>query len=248
MVFRKFASVFVFLLTCVLAGAQGGPPLITDDPIPVELGKWEINTAWVARRLPGRSENEIPLLDVTYGILPRLHIKYEVPWMEASEAGVTSTGIGDGNFGAKWQFEEGKKGGPKLSIFPQVGMSLSKRSIRLGLSEPGTSLLLPMEAQWERGELAVNAEAGVLFQAGEHPGWVGGLAFGFHPKGANEYLAELHGEGSMSSGEMNWLGQLGLRHDFCERATLLFAFGRTLVEHNADRLSWTSYLGLQLRY
>lgn len=87
-------------------------------------------------------------------------------------------------------------------------------------------------------DVPVRAWPGVDGGAG---GWAG------IPRGT-QYLAELFGEGVLESGESNWLAQVGLRRELSERATLLFAFGRTLWEHNSERQIWISYLGIQLHY
>ncbi|HVT12224.1 MAG TPA: hypothetical protein VHE55_08150 [Fimbriimonadaceae bacterium] len=238
---------FLSLLLPVVVGAQGGPPLLTDDPGTVETGKWEINIAWITRALPGRRENEIPHFDANRGISDRAHFKVEIPWVFASEDGSTLDGDGGGSIGVKWRFLEGKGSRPAVSTYPQLGFSLATRSVRLGLSEGGTSLLLPVQVEWDFRSFSLNPDFGILFQQGTGIGWLAGFAIGRHFPGT-DLLAELHGEGLWSTGEANWVAQLGLRRDLCEQATLLFAFGRTIMETRSDRLSWTSYLGVQLHY
>ena len=231
-----------------LAGAamgQGGPPLLTDDPGTVENGKWEINTAWVNRTFHGRMENEVPHFDANRGISERAHFKIEIPWLLASENGRTVRGDGGGSMGVKWRFIEGKGSRPAVSTYPQVGFRLAQRSVRLGLSDAGTSLLMPLQVQWDLPRFSLNVDGGLVLQAGERTGWIGGIAVGrvLEPF---ELLAELHGEGVFSTGEYSWTGQGGLRRKLGENSTLLFAFGKTLASHRSDRLIWTSYLGIQL--
>lgn len=235
------------LAGATMAPAQGGPPLLTDDPGTVSPGKWEINLAWVHRRLPGRIENELPHLDAAHGFTRNAQFKLEVPWVFAAEDGRTMNGDGGFSTGVKWRFFEGKGSLPAISTYPQVGFSLEPRSVRLGLAEGGTSLLLPIEMQWASSGFDLNADAGVFYQAGAAPGWLGGVAVGRELWGV-EWLAEIHGEGVASTGESNWVEQLGFRRDLGKSATLLFALGRTFAENRSDALSWTSYVGIQLRY
>ena len=59
--------------------AQGGPPLLTDDPGTPGNRNWEINIASTQFFSPGENEVETPLLDINYGLGDRIQLKYEVP-------------------------------------------------------------------------------------------------------------------------------------------------------------------------
>jgi len=227
--------------------AQGGPPLLTDDPGTVEKGKWEINIAWIKRSLPGRRENEVPHFDANRGISGRAHFKVEIPWLYTTENGSTVSGDGGASIGIKYRFLDSKGSLPSISTYPQLGFTLVPRSIRLGLADPGTSLLLPIQVQWDFPNFSLNPDFGVILQDGAATGWLGGVAVGCHHHG-NDYLAEIHGEGVWSTGEANWVAQLGFRHEFGEQSTFLFAFGRTIAASHTDSLSWTSYLGISLHF
>jgi hypothetical protein len=76
---------------------------------------------------------------------------------------------------------------------------------------------------------------------------VGGLAVGTTLE-KNEYLAEIHGEGSLGSGERDWVGQVGLRHEFSDHASLLLAVGKSIASHGVEPSRWRGYLGVQLRF
>src|SRR5437868_14345858 len=71
----------IVALAGACAPAYAGPPLITDDPEPVEKGHWEINIPYTLD-LSARDENgkrtwthETPLLDITYGVIEGVHAK-----------------------------------------------------------------------------------------------------------------------------------------------------------------------------
>lgn len=243
----RWPFALLLILIAALSVAQGGPPLLTDDPGTVDPGKWEINISWVNRALPGRTENELPHFDAAHGFTRNAQFKIEVPWVFVSENGRTLSGDAGGSTGIKWRFVDGKGRRPAVSTYPQIGFSLAPRSVRLGLSEGGTSLLLPVEVEWDLARLSVNADIGTVFQAGSSPGWLGGVALG-RTVNKTDFLAELHGEGVWATGENIWIAQLGLRHELCEQATLLFSFGRSIAEFRSDSLRWTSYLGIQLHY
>src|ERR1700682_4712479 len=65
-------SFFRALVICMFAGrevlAQGGPPMITDDPGTPGNGKFEINVAVVFNRLPQEISWDVPALDINYGV------------------------------------------------------------------------------------------------------------------------------------------------------------------------------------
>ena len=243
---KPFLSLLI-LSFGVLATAQGGPPLLTDDPGTVENGKWELNMAWIYRRLPGSIEIELPHFDASHGISDRAHFKLEVPWVFATDGSSSVNGDGGGSTGIKYRFIDAKGCRPAISTYPQIGFQLSSRSVRNGLAEPGTSLLLPIQIQWDFDRFSVNVDSGYIVQGGASPSWLGGIAVG-RKVGVCEYLAELHGEGVFATGESNWIAQLGHRRELSEAATLIFAFGKTIASNKSENLSWTSYLGVQFHF
>src|SRR5436305_3305380 len=69
------------------ARAQGGPPLITDDPDTPGPGYWEINVSTFFEKSRLERRSEMPRLDVNYGWGRRIQLKYEVPWVAVQPAG-----------------------------------------------------------------------------------------------------------------------------------------------------------------
>src|SRR3954454_19296239 len=69
------------------AHAQGGPPLITDDPGTPGDGKWEIELSFTAEKTHRKTTYEAPLLDFNYGWGDRIQLKYEVPLLVLNEKG-----------------------------------------------------------------------------------------------------------------------------------------------------------------
>ena len=62
------------------ARAQGGPPLITDDPDTPGPGYWEINVATIFERHSHSHTLELPRVDANYGVGRRIQLKLEMPW------------------------------------------------------------------------------------------------------------------------------------------------------------------------
>src|SRR6266480_1310266 len=69
------------------ARAQGGPPLITDDPDTPGPGYWEINFSTLFEKSRRERRFELPRLDLNYGVGRRIQLKFEMPWLAARQAG-----------------------------------------------------------------------------------------------------------------------------------------------------------------
>src|SRR6266567_3069276 len=75
--------------------AQGGPPMLTDDPGTLGYRRWEINTAVKLEKSISGKEFEAPLLDINYGLGKRIQLKLEVPYRLIYENGENKkTGTG----------------------------------------------------------------------------------------------------------------------------------------------------------
>src|SRR5690349_18262079 len=61
------------MLACELAGAQGGPPLLGDDPETPGPGKWEINIAYTEQRTNEEHLRSLPHVDFNYGLGDHSH-------------------------------------------------------------------------------------------------------------------------------------------------------------------------------
>lgn len=63
------------------AWAQGGPPLLTDDPDTPGPGYWEINLSTFLEKRLHSNTIETPRVDANYGVGQRIQLKFEVPWL-----------------------------------------------------------------------------------------------------------------------------------------------------------------------
>src|SRR5216684_2415898 len=73
-------------LACVLiispnTFAQGGPPLITDDPETPGNGHWEINIGYMIERGLNERIYQSPNIDINYGFTNHVQLKFEMPWL-----------------------------------------------------------------------------------------------------------------------------------------------------------------------
>ncbi len=137
------------------ARAQGGPPMVTDDPETPGDGKWEINLAGLGSRTrAGRWEVSVPDADINYGWGDRIQLKLDVPWTFVRESGERwKSGLGAGNVGVKWRFLDGGDGGLSMSTYPQYLSGWLQSSKKRGITSDEKEFFLPLgpRAKWAGG-------------------------------------------------------------------------------------------------
>src|SRR5258708_6365707 len=88
-----------------LASAQGGPPLVTDDPDTPGDGKWEINLASIGCKTFKHWEVHALDADINYGLGDRIQLKLDIPWTYVHDSDKAwHSGLGSVNAGVKWRF------------------------------------------------------------------------------------------------------------------------------------------------
>jgi len=235
----------VFLL--VSAGrvrAQGGPPLVTDDPGTPGADNWEVNVAMTLDRRSLSSTWGTPLVDANYGWGERIQLKLEMPWTVVSDEQGTRGGIGSPLFGVKWRFLDEETAGVAVSTYPQFGFNLVSSSADRGLDPRETTFLLPVSAVKTVGPVAVNVEAGRIFESGGKGDWVWGVALG-HSFGSFEALGEVFSTHGDDAASRQLLVNLGGRVPVTAGSTILVSGGRSLSDGEGPRHTFL-YLGLQL--
>jgi hypothetical protein len=232
-----------------LACAQGGPPMITDDPGTPGDGNWEINIAALTNRSAHVNTYQLPLLDLNYGVGDRLQLKYELPWVIEQQPVESRAGLGNSLLGVKWRFFDAGEHGWQVSTYPQLQFNYPEsESPRRGLAAPATDVLIPLE--FERGytNLDLTFEIGRWQRSAPQPdSWIAGIVIGHQPREGLELLAELHDEGSAELARNELLVNFGARWDISQRCTLLASAGRDLDNRLGPANSLLTYLGLQLR-
>src|SRR3989442_15777904 len=152
------------VLAPVHARAQGGPPLITDDPDTPGPGHWEINIAALMNKTRRQRRVEVPRVDLNYGVGRRIQLKFEMPWgVLQNEEQRMETRPGNATVGVKWRFigQEGAK--IAWSIYPQLDFNTARSSVMKHIEEEGRHFLMPTEITVEMFHLEINGEVGRTF-------------------------------------------------------------------------------------
>jgi hypothetical protein len=238
--------VFLGLLGCAASAyAQGGPPLITDDPGTPGNGRWEINIPFTLERTREKKTFEAPRLDFNYGWGEHVQVKYEVAYtvVDEHERG-SHSGIGDSLVGFKWRFRDEDKRGVAISVYPQLEFNTPPGVVRRGVEESGTNFFLPIEVGKAIGPLELAAEAGYEFVQHDRDRWQYGVVVGYPMTKWLELLGEVHGDVDQDFRRNDVIVNLGTRWELSDHVTLLLSCGRSLRSSD-DSPTLLVYAGLR---
>jgi len=230
---------------CRLAGdpALAGPPFVTDDPVLIPSGSWEIDVPFVLQRTPGITDLDVPLLGLNYG-LPELELTADIPIEVVSkDHGRSAAGVGDMLLGVKWRFFHDEKAQLQLGVSPQLLVPTGNHARDLGEGQP--AFVLPFLAQKSWAKWTVYGNVGYWWQtAAEMRNYV--YAGAVLEREINKRLtigAELFGNLPQEQGGGSEVGfNVGGAWKVSKHLNLLFSAGRDIVgDTNA-----MAYIGLQL--
>jgi hypothetical protein len=229
--------------------AQGGPPLVTDDPGTPGDGNWEINLATIWTGTGNADLLQVPYGDFNYGWGDRIQLKAETgwnfAWLGGSEA---ANGAASLLVGVKWRFYDDEDSGLTISIYPQYEFRHWFTSRDSDVATPGTRVILPFEASKTIGKVALNPEVGFVHATlQDETQLFYALAASYELEKEREALFEVHGETRLDGNGSELFFNVGSRYAFAESVSLIFAFGHTIVNFPDESPHWLGYLGAQLR-
>ncbi len=244
----RAAALLAIALPAAFALAQGGPPMVTDDPDTPGNGHWEINLAAIATHRAQRWEIAVPDADINYGWGEQVQLKAEIPWLFVQHSDAHwQSGLGEGNLGVKWRFVDLEDAGFAMSTFPQYGWSWLSSSSRRGIAAPGREFLLPVEAATTAGSYRLDAELGRNFVTGA-PGasnqWVGGFIVAHSCVAGVECMGELRETAAPHAAQT--LLNFGIHWNLNEALAFIAAAGREFGPRNNDQQRGLFYIGLQV--
>jgi len=237
------------ILAAAIAGpalAQGGPPMVTDDPETPGDGHWEINLGAIATRTHGRMELAAPDADINYGWGDHVQLKVDIPWVTVRDDGEPwRSGLGTVDVGVKWRFVDKEQAGFAMSTYPQFSRSVLSSSTRRGITGGGHDFFLPIEVATEVGDFGIATELGYNFVSGGGANqWVAGIVAGHGCGEGRECLVEVRR--AQSPGVHLTLLNLGMHWKINDTYTLLGAVGHEFGTASDERRQALVYLGLQI--
>lgn len=230
------------------AFAQGGPPMITDDPGTPGNGKWEINLAIAFEHRSDETFYDAPAIDLNYGVGERIQLTLQMApvVLKRSEHGPIG-GVGGTEAASKWRFLDQETSGFDMSMFPRVIFNVVQSSVRRGLAEDGTRFQIPFQIAKKLGPWHADAEFGPLASSVGRSEWLYGIVGGFEVAKPTMLMAELHGTSRMNFTRDVLTVNFGLHHEFTETRILIVSLGHEIRSHDQS-LALIGYFGMQFVY
>jgi hypothetical protein len=241
---RRIRFATTLAAACWAGAAAAGPPYVTDDPEPTDLGHWEIY-AFGAGSGQNRDWEGQGGLDLNYGGLEDLQLTATLPVAMTHEGGTTNAGPGDVELAVKYRFIKADRSGFEAAIFPRVILPTGGRRFGTGR----VRLLLPLWAQKDFGPWSLFGGAGYTLNpgAGNRDFWQGGLALTRRVSKRTSLGGEAWIEGADERGGHRRVGlDLGGIHKIGGPFALLLSGGPTF-EHRGPR-GWRGYAALGLSF
>lgn len=233
----------LFLSSALLlsAPALAGPPYATDDPVPTDIGHWEIYS-YVDSAFDGGDRSGSFGLDLNYGPVRDIQLTATLP-LEFDSASGAPARVGDAEIGVKWRLLNDEANHRSLAIFPRAIIPTARGS-------SGTSVLLPVWGQQELGKWSIFGGGGYLI----HPGprnrnaWQEGVAVTNRLSDAFTLGAEVFHEGADTIGghgstTIGLGGIAGLSGPF----GLLFS-GGPIIEDSTGHTSFRGYAAILTQF
>ena len=243
-----------FLLAATLVGAariafaQGGPPMITDDPGTPGPGKWENNIAIGLEHRSGETLLDLPEIDLNYGVGEHIQLTLQTaPVLLKREDHGPIGGLGATETAVKWRFLDEEKNGLDMSMFPRVIFNVTQSSVRRGLSEDGTRFQIPFQIAKTFGRFHADAEFGPVGVSVGRSEWLYGVVGGFDVAKATMLMAELHGASRTNFTRDTLTINFGLHHEITETRILIISLGHEIRTPD-EPTALIGYFGMQLLY
>jgi len=231
------------------AHAQGGPPMITDDPETPGNGKFEINLAVALEQRPHEISLDVPAIDINYGWGDRIQLTLQTAPVLLKRSGHGPVGGLRGTETAlKWRFLDEETAGVSISMFPRVIFNVVQSSVRRGLVDDGTRVQSPVQIARKFGALDLDFEFGPVLRSVGRSEWLYGIVGGVEVTRTTELMAELHGTARTSFARDVLTVNAGLRQKLNEHCILIASLGHEVRTPNDEPLAFIGYCGVQLLF
>ncbi len=246
---RRFVFVAFFASLVRFAFAQGGPPLITDDPGTPGNGKWENNLAIVFSHVPNEWSIDAPIIDLNYGWGDHIQLTLQggPVLLKRSDHGLIG-GIGGTEAAVKWRFLDEDKNGVDVSVFPRILFNVVHSSVRRGLAEDGTRFQIPFEAAKKVGPVDLDVEFGPLISSVGGSEFIYGIVAAREVSKTTSLMAEVHATSRVNLSHDVVTVNFGWHHKLNEHAIWIASLGHEIHSGEDEQLALIGYCGVQLLF
>lgn len=165
----------VALAALLLASAAyAGPPFLTDDPEPTDIGHWEIYAPLFEAEGSGEDFGGSLGAELNYGAAKNLQITVGLPAAFSHDASGWRWAAGDLEISAKYRFYHDEDAGLQIAFFPGVTLPTAGH----GMGAGRVTALLPVWGQKDFGRWSVFGGGGYAINpgAGNRDYWTVGVA------------------------------------------------------------------------
>ncbi len=227
--------------------AQGGPPMITDDPGTPGNGRFEINIAATLTGRPHEQSWGLPALDLNYGLGERIQLTLQTALviLKRSDHGAIG-GLGNAEAAVKWRFLDEATSGFSVSTFPRVIFNVVQSSVRRGLADDGTRAQCPVQVARKFGAFDIDFEFGPVLRSVGRSEWLYGIVGGVEVTKTTECMAELHGTARTSFAQDVLTVNVGIRQKLSDGCLLIASLGHDVRSPDGEPLELLGYCGVQI--
>ena len=246
---RRFVLVALLTSAARFAFAQGGPPMITDDPGTPGNGHWENNFAIVFEHRPNEWSIDAPGIDLNYGWGDHIQLTLQTSaaLLKRSDHGLVG-GLGGTEAAVKWRFLDEERSGVDLSMFPRILFNVVHSSVRRGLAEAGTRFQIPFQAAKKLGCVDFGVEFGPLINSTDRGEFIYGIVAATELSKTTSIMAEVHATSRMNFTRDVVTLNVGWRHTLNEHAIWIASLGHEVHSDTDEPLALIGYCGVQLLY
>ena len=246
---RRLLLLTLLTLATRLAFAQGGPPMITDDPGTPGNGHWENNLSVAFEHRPNEWSIDAPGIDLNYGWGDHIQLTLQTSaaLLKRSDHGLLG-GLGGTEAAVKWRFLDEERSGVDLSMFPRILFNVVHSSVRRGLAEAGTRFQIPFQAAKKLGCVDFGVEFGPLINSTDRGEFIYGIVAATELSKTTSIMAEVHATSRMNFTRDVVTLNFGWRHTLNEHAIWIASLGHEVHSDTDEPLALIGYCGVQLLY
>jgi Putative MetA-pathway of phenol degradation len=154
--------------------AWAGPPFLTDDPEPTEVGHWEVYGPLIEAEGRGAEFDGAVAVEFNYGVASGVQLTVELPIAYSHDATAVNWGVGDVAISAKYRFFQNEDAGLSIAAFPGLTLPTGTN----GMGRGRVTALLPIWVQHDSGPWSVFGGGGYAINPGDgnQNYWTGGIA------------------------------------------------------------------------
>ncbi|HVV00841.1 MAG TPA: hypothetical protein VHH88_05725 [Verrucomicrobiae bacterium] len=208
----------------------GGPPFLTDDPVPVDYQNWELYLGSQHFYSDGDWSGTAPHIELNYGVVTNVQLHIIAPLGYNSPAsGTPQFGYSDTELGVKFKLLDETPHIPEIGIFPLLEVPTGSTRHELGSGHLQAFLPVWLQKSWGPWTAYGGGGYGINPGAGNQDwGFVGALlqrqVFTNAIVGAEVY----HQTAPETHGPSNTAFNIGTIVDLSEHHHLLFSAGRSI--------------------